>query len=313
MKKFSSTMKASSRRTLRNKRVFKIIIATVILVIAIFLIPKLLGKVAALVLSPIAGVERWIYESTGTIPSFFRERNALLADVIKRDKQLAGQSGATLTIRRLEIENEILRGLLGSSSTERIAAGVVVRPPSTPFDRLILDQGSNNGVIEGAPVFTGRDQVIGYVEKVFSGSSVVTLVTSPGIESTVFIIGPNIYTTAVGQGGGVLQVGVPQGIPLALGNLVVIPSFDAGVYGSIVSIDSIETRPEQYGFVTSDVSIQSLRWVSIGRTSLSEKSFTEAKAIIDRVRSDLLTVPVPEGVLVEISTATSSPTTTPSL
>ena len=244
-------------------------------------------------------------------PFYFRDRNALLEEIKERDQLISFQSGADLTVSRLLQENKRLRELLGASTSPRIAAGVIGRPTVLPYDVLVLDQGSSDGVKVNTPVFIGRDQVIGYVSEVFPGTSVVSLVSSPGLESTVYIIGPNIYTTAVGQGGGVLEVGVPQGVPIAEGDLVVIPSFDAGIYGLIVTIDSVETRPEQYGYVTIDVPLQSLRWVSVGTIPLDEVSFEEARARVNEITESLTKIEVPEGVLVELPTeATTTATTT---
>ncbi len=307
-------MKASLRRNSRNKRLFRIAVLVVILLVAFYLVPRTLSFVASIVMSPVISVQHWLNQSTDTIPSYFRDRNALLEQLKERDQIISFQSGSDLTVSRLLKENERLRELLGATSTSRIAAGVIGRPTVLPYDVLVLDQGSADGVQIHTPVFIGRDQVIGYVSEVFGGTSVVSLVSSPGLESTVYIIGPNIYTTAVGQGGGVLEVGVPQGVPLAPGDLVVIPSFDAGVYGQIVSIDSVETRPEQYGYVTIDVPLQSLRWVSVGTEQIDESDFETARERVRVVTENLTKIVVPDGVLVEIPTEATSTeaTSTPS-
>lgn len=320
MRKFSLITKASSRRSSRNKKLLLIGVVFIVVLGLLFLLPRAASFVASLVFSPVVAVEEWLRESDDTIPAYIRSRNDLLAIIEEQGQELSQQSGADLTIRRLQLENIELRNLLGASSSPRIIAGVIGRPTVVPYDVLVLDQGSVDGVIEGAAVFTGRDQVIGYVHRVFAETSLATLVTTPGAESTVYIIGPNIYTTAVGQGGGVLEVGVPQGVPLSLGDLVVVPSFEAGVYGEIVHIESLKTGAEQYAYVITDTPLQSLRWVSIGLESITPMSFDEARAVVDRVRNELTTVPVPEGVLVELpdpvaTTSTSgigttSPTTT---
>ena len=201
--------------------------------------------------------------------------------------------------------------MLGNEEDERIGTSVIGRPTALPYDTLVLDRGSRDGVVKHAPVFIGADQAVGFVAEVFKDTSVVTLASSPGFESTVYILGPNIYTTAEGIGGGVLQVSVPQGILLSEGDLIVVPSFDSGVYGTIDYIESIPTEPEQRGFVTLSIPIQSIRYVSVGRTPLTSLSFEEAVAVVERTKHDLTKVPVPEGVLIDIETSTTTaPTAT---
>jgi len=138
-------------------------------------------------------------------------------------------------------------------------------------------------------------------------------VTTPGFESTVYIFGPNIYTTAEGQGGGILTVSVPQGIPLETGDLVVLPSFRPGTFGEISSIKSLPTDPEQRGYVTLGVPLQSTRYVSVGKGGVEPISFEDAKAVVNDIRADITRVPVPSGVLVDIieDVATTSATSTP--
>ncbi|MEL6804237.1 MAG: hypothetical protein AAFO91_10690, partial [Bacteroidota bacterium] len=67
--------------------------------------------------------------------------------------------------------------------------------------------------------------------------------------------------------------------------------------------------PEQYGYVSLEESLSELRFVSVGTRAIPELDFESAKAIVERERSDLLIVPVPEGVLVDtISTTTATST-----
>lgn len=221
--------------------------------------------------------------------------------------QLASVSGERYTIELLSHENEELRTLLGDGEQKRIVAGIIGRPNKLPYDVLVLDKGSSEGIVEGAPVFIGERTVIGAVKKVFPHSAVVELVTSPGFVSSVYIFGPDIYTTAYGIGGGQMRVGVPQGIKLNEGDLVILPSVESGIYGKVSVVDSIPTRPEQYGYVSPETPLSSLRLVSVGDTPLDPVSFEEAQAIVSSARTELFEVPVPEGVLV---TATTTATTT---
>jgi cell shape-determining protein MreC len=192
-----------------------------------------------------------------------------------------------------------------------VLAGVIGTPESLPYDTLLLDKGSDDAIEPGAPVYIASSSVIGIVDRVYKNSSTVQLTTTPGFKSTAFIVGPNVYVEAVGQGGGVLRIGVPQGIPLAVGEVVMLPGVESGIYGSIVEVRSLPTQPEQEAYVAPAVARSGIRLVSIGKPSDIHLDFERAKA---EVRT--LTMSLPEGVLLHSATTStsvhgSSSTTTP--
>jgi len=279
----------------------------VALLVVLLLLPKLFSAFASLALSPLHAVQTWVSQSSGSLPYYLRDRAVLLQEIQDLKDSNAAQSGERFTIELLSKENEQLRSLLGDTQEGRIVAGVIGRPNKLPYDVLVLDKGTQDGIVEGAPVFIGTQSVIGIVQKAFQKSSVVELITSPGFTASVYIIGPDIYTTATGVGGGQLRVGVPQGVALKEGSLVIVPSASTGVYGKISVIDSVPTQPEQYGYVSPEIPLSSLHLVSVGDAPLEPISFEEAQRIVSEARTALLQIPVPEGVLV---TATSSATST---
>ena len=311
MKKYSSTTKASLRQISRNERLKVTLWVAVAVVLVLVLLPRLVSVTASMVLMPVVMVENWLQESDTTLAVYLRDRNELLVKQEELEQSLAELQQTDYTTVVLSAENELLRGLLGQATTStRIGAGVVGRPTNLPYDVLVIDKGELDGVLKDAPVYLGRDQVIGVVAEVYGHSAVVALVTTPGLASTVYIYGPNIYTTAEGIGGGVLRVNVPQGILLEEGNLVVIPSFASGVYGTVTLVESVPTKPEQFGYVTIETPLSSLRYVSVGSQPIQPISFEAEKDIVDKIRLDLTTVPVPAGVLVDVNPATTTATST---
>lgn len=312
MRKFSSTTKANSRQTLHKERLWLILGVGFAVLLILFVIPRFPGSAGALLFTPIAQFETWLAESSATIPSYFRDRKELLSEIESLRKENAQIRNRQDTMARLKEENAALRSLLGSASSTRIAAAVIGRPSALPYDVLMIDKGSRAGIRANAPVYAGEDQVIGLVAEVYSNSSLVSLATMPGFESTVYIFGPNIYTTAVGEGGGVLRVSVPQGIALEKDDIVTIPAFDTGIFGRVSHVESHPTEPEQRGYVTLPVPLQSIRYVSVGTAPLEPRSFEEASAVVGELRKDLLQVPVPSGVLVETLEDTGTTTATSS-
>lgn len=301
-------MKVQSRHNSKQKRSFRIVIFTLLLIGLGMLLPKLFSIVSTTVMAPIHGINRWLDESSSLVPSFIRDRKTLQSEIETLKNQLAEAESSDLTQQRLWEENNRLRHLLGIDSEERIAAAIVARPNELPYDLLQIDRGSNHGVTIGSPVFIGKDVVVGLVTHVAPDYAFVQLITTSGFESSAFIAGPNVVVSMEGMGGGVARVKVPQGVPLAVGNLVYLPSVEPGVFGRISYIENRPTQPEQYGYISPDTSISGLYQVAVGKQSQITRSVAEIDArILEEMRKQLLV----EGLTVgQIGTSTASSTET---
>lgn len=309
-------MRGSSRRASRNKTIAQFGLIAFVVLVAVIILPGFFSMLATAIMSPFYTVEEWISTSGDSFPLYWRDRTVLIDEIKGLKAEIAENQTSSLTIRRLQDENATFRELLGASKNERILASVVARPNRLPYDVIQLDRGSDDGVVLDAPIFLGVDQVVGQITHVTSKYSFATLVSSPNFLSTVYIIGPNIYTPAEGIGGGLLRVRVPQGIELSEGNMVVLPAIQSGVFGEIVRTETIPTQPEQYGYVSTGVPLQSLRFVTIGRTPLSEQTFEAAEENVEEIKTQLFTISVPAGQLVDTSSssqdvATSTSSSTP--
>jgi hypothetical protein len=224
------------------------------------------------VLTPVHGFNTWLTESSSLVPVFLRDRMALQGEIERLEQALLVAERSELTERRLWEENNRLRGLLGAATEDRIAAAIVARPAELPYDLLQIDRGSNDGVEVGAPVFIGKDVVIGLVVHTAPQFSFVEMVTTPGFEASAFVSGANVLVTLEGIGGGVARVRVPQGVPLRAGNLVYLPSVEPGVFGRIAFVENEPTQPEQYGYVSPEIALSGLYQVAVGKQSQIAKS-----------------------------------------
>lgn len=277
-------------------------------------IPSLVRGIVKVAWYPFESLRVWVDESNSSLPQYIRDRGSLVAELDVLKIKLATQQGTENTIKKLQIENDEFRSRVGAIPENRILARVIGRPNRLPYDMLMLDRGSDHGVVEQAPVFLGKDQVIGFVSKVHNKTSLVTLVTTPGFSSSAYVYGPNIYTFAEGMGGGVLRVSVPPGILLQKGDLVVLPAIDSGVYGAVTEVVAPATQPEQYGYLTTEVPLQSLYYVTVGSEDVVTNNFTKAEEVVKKAKANMFTVDLPPGVLVTPETFASGTTSTiPSL
>lgn len=280
----------NSRQT-SNIKVRLVIALTIFVVSAVFwrFLPTPIQFASEKIIDPLLKTESFVYRLTNKEQDVF-------------------ESSLKEEVDYLRVENATLLNQLNSKDEERVIAGVIGRPSALPYDVIVIDQGEEDGIVKDAPVYADQYRAIGFIASVYKNSSVVVLLTTPGFTSTVFVYGPNIYTTAKGMGGGVIRIHVPQGIDIKNGDLVVIPALSSGVYGSITFVDSVPSRPEQYGYVTNDTPINSLRYVTVGKKPLTPISFEEARKVVDSARGELLQVSLPEGVLVKVDTEEATST-----
>jgi cell shape-determining protein MreC len=273
----------------------------------LFVLPKVVTTAVSIVLYPFEATRVWVLESSSSFPQYWRDRRDLLAELEAAKQKIAVTEGAENTAAKLQAENEEFRKLCKAVPEERVIARVVGRPPELPYDVMMLDRGTDFGIVESAPVFAGTDQVIGYVSRVYAHTALVTLVTTASFQSIAYIIGPNIYTYAEGMGGGILRVAVPQGLTLTKGDTVILPALDSGVYGTIQEIVTSPTKPEQYGYVPLSNNLQSMQYVSVGHEAIIPHSYADAQEQVTKLRQDLFAVELPPGVLVTPELGTTSP------
>ncbi len=282
-------MKLHSRHTSRQKerteRIIRVVVLAVSALAVGLVLPGLLSLVGRIAMAPIHGVHTWIQTSDARLPMFLRDRDELIDRITKLEQEVAIASGTELTEQRLYEENQWLRQLLGVQNDSRIAAAVIARPGQLPYDFVQIDRGTIDGVLVGAPVYVGRDNVIGVVVSATETYSFIQLFTSPGFSATAFIGGANVMATIDGYGGGIARVRVPQGVPLAVGNLVHMPSLDPGVFGRIAYLENEPSQPEQFGYIALSQPVSSLHYVSVGREVLRP---SEPAVIEDRVRNIII-------------------------
>jgi cell shape-determining protein MreC len=282
-------------RDKRNKRI-RIVVVSLFVIFIGFLVPKAFSLVSAVIVYPFHATSIWIEESSSLVPSLIRDRGEMLDEIESLKNQLAVANGTSLTQTRLFEENNNLRNLLNIDTEARTAAAVIARPNELPYDLLQIDRGSKHGIEVGAPVFIGKDVVIGLIVHVAPEYSFVEMVTSSGFEATAFIVGPNVVVSMEGVGGGVARVRVPQGVPLAVGNLVYLPSVEPGVFGRVSYVENEPSQPEQYGYISPDISVSSLYRVAVGKLSQISQS---PEVIEERVRERIKETLFVESVILD--------------
>ncbi len=149
----------------------------------------------------------------------------------------------------LYAENLELKARLGRPRLPqgRVLAGVVSRPPATPYDTLVIDAGTEEGVAVGDEVSAGGGVVVGTVSDAYEHSARVMLFSAPGSVYEALLVlsgsaGGTVPLTVEGQGGGSLRAQVPAGTAVAVGDAAVLPGIAGGLSARVSSIEHAESE-----------------------------------------------------------------------
>jgi len=172
-------------------------------------------------------------------------------------------------IASLESENEGLKNFLGANDGVNIKRpkgslfSVAQRPPFSPYDTIVVNGGSANGIQVDDLAFASADVLVGYVTAVFPNTSIVTLYSSSGQRQEVYVGTSSEAVASEGRGGGNFYIKVPSETKISVGDPVTWPSMQNILLGTVNRVDAVPGDAFSYVLFRSLVPIYSIRYVEI--------------------------------------------------
>jgi cell shape-determining protein MreC len=172
----------------------------------------------------------------------------------------------------LLITNETLRSrikdieALGDfpvSGRTYMLAGVLAGPPLSPYDTLVVEGGSNDGIQEGARVYGSGGVPVGTVRSVSSRTSRVLLYSSSGVETYGWFGDERMPITFIGKGAGAFSATLPHDSEITIGEFIYLPGPGAIPFGSVGNIHEDPASPQKRIDILPRVSPFSLTWLLI--------------------------------------------------
>ena len=150
-------------------------------------------------------------------------------ELIAENEQLIRERDEQTLDRQLQLQlverNQELKRLLGRDiDSGYILAGVVKKPPYSPYDIYTLDAGSMEGVSRGDLVAFSDFVALGTISSVTETGSKALLFSAPGNTTEVSVNGETF--TALGKGGGVLQISAARDAGIQPGDQLILPGYD---------------------------------------------------------------------------------------
>ncbi|MFN3750100.1 MAG: rod shape-determining protein MreC [Thiobacillus sp.] len=192
----------------------------------------------SLVLQPVREFLRAPTELAGELGGFFTRHRALQKE---RDALLAERAALMVSVaeaRDLARENRELRALLALApryGVRQVRAAMLYKGHDWFAQRILLDRGAAAGLRSGLPV-VDADGLVGQIQRVYPGSSEVTLVSSPGQLTPVQIERTAQRGLAAGSGQGGLELRyMPSHTDVQVGDRLLTSGID-GVYPSGIPV-----------------------------------------------------------------------------
>lgn len=196
--------------------------------------------------------------------------SALLAENESLRRQLADDAVRLASYQDLQHQNDDLKALMGrASTTSRILAAVLIRPPHSAYDEFIIDAGEDKGFSSSSIAYAPGNVPIGMISEALQDTSTVVLFSSPGQRSDVLIGPSHISATAIGQGGGQYSAQLPQAAKVSEGDEVIAAGQSASIsaasapMGVVSAIIRDPTQPFETVLFAPPINIYQLRWVLV--------------------------------------------------
>jgi rod shape-determining protein MreC len=188
----------------------------------------------------------WISGGAG----YFQDVVTLTNDNSKLKREAVANASTLQRVEQLDAENRELRRLIGLRdrlAVNSLMAQVLYEARDPFIRRLVLDKGSQDGVLAGQPVIDS-DGVIGQITRVFPISSEVTVINDQALTVPVQISRSGVRAIAYGGGPqGMLELRyLAANADVKIGDLVTTSGLD-GLYpaglpvGKIAGVDSRKT------------------------------------------------------------------------
>lgn len=255
----SSSLRERKKQSLKKNLFILIFLLLIIVILGI----KPVRNSLFFISSPIWKLQNSI--SNSNFFQYFRLKSSLINEKIVLEQQLFLAGEAVSLNNILKEENNLLKSLLErqDSILNTVLATVLVKPPQTLYDLIIIDIGSNNGVKVGDKVLATGYIYIGEVEEVFLSSAKVRLYSSPGYKLAVALGQNAISVEAVGLGGGNFHILLPKEIEVKEGDSITIPAINSNVFGIVEKINHNDQDSFQTILFKSPINISELRFVEI--------------------------------------------------
>lgn len=263
-------MKSIEPRRLRN-------IVAILLITGLILLSLggVLRPILGIVMDPFVSAQRWLSERFMAVYDFFtlpRDVTDLLLRNAQLENEVSNLQSQVIQLQEQLRGAEVLYSLLDFARArpqdQYVAAAVIGRDPSPFLYYVIIDQGSDDGLLYGMPVVT-QQGLVGRIDAVTSSAARVQLISDPGSVINVKLQNKNEDAQIHGSvTGDVTLEMVSQNITINSGEILLTSGLGGNyptdiLVGQVVNVEKTENNLFQSASVQPVVDFDSMRAVLV--------------------------------------------------
>jgi cell shape-determining protein MreC len=221
------------------------------------------GDILMRVATPFWQAENRVTRNFQSFFSFFNSKEDLIEENNELRFKVTFLEERVMNLERERGEESNLLKLYGRAPyVGEVVASVLVAPPQTPYDTVILDLGEG-AVSAGSGVYLLSGAFVGVVSEVYSNSSRVKLFSTSGEESNAVLERGEIPIVLEGIGGGNFKITLPRDTAIESGDRILSPDIEANLIAIVEDVRLTQTDSFKTVLARSPANIFSLRLVVV--------------------------------------------------
>ena len=259
----------------KRKKFLKIAIGVVVFLALFYFRAGIFSGFSSLsqgVFRPVLVVGNSVGGKFNNFGAYFASKSSLSLQNESLQSQLKDEETRILNYNTVLAENESLKEIMGRIDTKKnmVLAGILSKPNQSPYDTLVLDAGTAEGIKTGDMVFAFGNIPMGYIAEAYTNSSKATLFSNAGEKTQAIVTtatagqaDKNIFFELVGRGGGNFEMVLPRDITLQKGDLVTMPGINPYTLAIVETVISDPRDPFTKALLVSPVNVQELKFIEV--------------------------------------------------
>jgi cell shape-determining protein MreC len=196
--------------------------------------------------------------------SYLKSKNKLQNENIELRNKLDESNLQILSTTIYKDENKKLKEILGRKEhAGMVLAQILSKPNKSPYDIIVVDVGSVDGITVGQKVVAKGSVPIGEIAEVGKKNSKAKLYSTPGTITEALFEGSQIDLDLKGTGSGGFEITIPKDVEVHVGQAILSKQIYSHIIALVSGVVSTEHDSYKKVLAKSPINIQELSWVQI--------------------------------------------------
>jgi rod shape-determining protein MreC len=234
-----------------------------VLFIFSYLFPNFLRSNFSTISKPIWLIRDSVSKSSSNLFGFFTSKSNLISENSALKEEIEVLKLKQLDYNLILKENQELKNISAEKKSNFILARVLSKPPVSPYDSLVLDIGTSQGIKKGSKVFLSNNVVIGFVTEITENTSLVELFSKGDTKHNFVLERTGASYDISGMGGFNMMVLMPKDADVLWGDTFVYPGENLATVGNVYYIDTNSQSSFKGVYIKIPTNVFQTKWVYV--------------------------------------------------